>query len=232
MSQNPLGEVVRPPTLTAATAFKLREAILSGSLPPGSPLREGELTHSLGVSRGTVREALRLLQEEGLVELLPHRGAFVMRLTPSKVREISTLRALLESYAVRVALENKAFSSDDLAQLEVMVEQLGKYQDGEIPETVRTDMQFHHLMCERSGHQLLLDVLARLQSLHMLFILTTKLYGSDMTGDEATHRAVLAAVREGDPQRGAEVVRAHVLQSAEWLLGRMDEGDWRSINAS
>jgi len=229
----PLGEFVRPPTLAKAAAAKLRDAILSGDLSPGSPLPEVELSESLNISRGTTREALRLLQEEGLVEIVPHRGASVTRLTPRKVEEIGTLRALLESYAVRVALQNKAYSECDLDQMKSLVKRLGELgQERNIPETIRTDMEFHRLICERSGHKLLAEVLERLQSLHMLFILNTKLYDSDMTSDEATHRSILDAILSGDPAQGEQVVREHVQQAGAWLLNRMKEDDWEKVNVS
>lgn len=229
----PLGEFVRPPTLAEAAATKLRDTILSGDLAPGSPLREVELSASLSISRGTFREALRLMQEEGLVDIVPHRGASVTRLTPDKVHEISSLRAVLESYAVRIALENKAYSGSVLDQMKDLVRRLGELErEGNIFETIRTDMELHRLMCERSNHQLLLQVLDRLRSLHMLFILNTKLYDSDMTSDEASHQAVLDAILSGEPEQGEAVVREHIQQAGAWLLERMQQVDWERFNAT
>ena len=78
----------RPPTLTAATAQNIQQAILRGDFAPGDALREADLSENLGVSRGTVREALRLLHQEGaLVEVIPHRGAFVIQLTVERAKE-------------------------------------------------------------------------------------------------------------------------------------------------
>jgi len=229
----PLGEFVRPPTLAEAAAAKLRDTILSGDLAPGSPLREVELSQTLDISRGTFREALRLLQEEGLVDIVPHRGASVTRLTPDKVQEISSLRAVLESYAVRLALQNQAYSELELDQMRSLVKRLGELErEGSVLETIRTDMELHRLMCSKSGHQLLLQVLDRLRSLHMLFILNTKLYDSDMTSDEASHQSVLDAINSGDPEQGEAVVREHIQQAGAWLFERMKQADWDSVNAA
>ena len=229
----PLGQIIRPPTLVAAAAAKLRDAILSGDLSPGTPLPEVDVSESLNISRGSTREALRVLQDEGLVEIVPHKGASVTRLTPAKVEQISSLRAVLESYAVRIALENRAYGQQDLEQLERLVKRLGQLEKvGTVRESICTDMEFHRLICERSGHPLLLKVLESLRSLTMLLILNTKLYGSDMTDDESTHRAIFDAIRSGDPQLGEQVVREHVKQSGQWLFDRMREVDWESVNAS
>jgi len=229
----PLGEFVRPPTLAEAAAAKLRDAILSGDLVPGSPLREVELSQSLDISRGTFREALRLLQEEGLVDIIPHRGASVTRLTPEKVQEISSPRAVLESYAVRLALQQGAYSKGDLDQMKRLVKRLGELEhEGNIVEIVHTDMELHRLKCEGSGHQLLLQVLDRLRSLHMLFILNTKLYDSDMTSDEASHRSVLDSILSGNPEQGETVVREHIQQAGAWLLDRMKQRDWERVNVN
>ncbi|MCP4536946.1 MAG: GntR family transcriptional regulator, partial [Chloroflexi bacterium] len=87
-------QLVRPPTITKAVADTLREAILCGELEQGEPLREVELSQSLDVARGTLREALRMLQEDGLVETISHRGTFVTKLSARKVREVYTMREL------------------------------------------------------------------------------------------------------------------------------------------
>jgi DNA-binding GntR family transcriptional regulator len=82
-----------------------RDAVLRGDYPPGSQLSEVALAESLGVSRGTVREALRTLAESGLVEVFPHRGAFVPALTIQRAKEIYSLRMVLEPFAARLAYE-------------------------------------------------------------------------------------------------------------------------------
>ena len=130
-----VNQVVRPPTLTAVVADTIRDSIFQGDLRQGEPLREVELGESLDVSRGTVREALRMLQEESLIEIIPHRGAFVAELSPRTVREVYTLRALLEPYAVRVALENGAYSEEDLEALEALVRRMAELeQEGDTLE--------------------------------------------------------------------------------------------------
>lgn len=218
-------QLVRPPTLAAAAVDSIREAILRGDLPLGAPLREIELGRSLEVSRGTVREALRKLEEEGLVEVIPHRGAFVTQLPPQKVREIYTLRALLEPYAVRLAMERRAYSTADLRSFEELLDRIGELErQGAIYDTVRTDAQFHLAISGRAGHQLLLEVLRNLQSKTTLVMLKVELYRTDRTPEVELHRTVLEAIRAGDPLLAEDVIRRHIVESGDRLLQRMEAG--------
>ncbi|MGC8839168.1 MAG: GntR family transcriptional regulator [Anaerolineae bacterium] len=224
-------QVVRPPTLTLATAEAIREAIFSGELRPGEPLREGELAQLLRVSRSTAREALRLLQEEGLVEIFPHRGAFVRELSPQTAHEVYTLRALLEPYAVRIALEKQAYTPGDLAHLEALAQRLGELelQQGQIYERVKTDVEFHYLLCQRSDHQLLLQMYRTLQSLTWLFVYHFHIYRSAPYSDEPSHYEIFQAIREGEPARAEEVLKHHIEAAGRALLKRMEEADWQRL---
>ena len=226
-----VNQLVRPPTLTAVVVDTIRDAIFRGDWQPGESLREVELSKSLDVSRGTVREALRQLQDEGLVEVIPHRGVFVRKLSPRTAEEIYTLRVLIEPYAVRVALEDGAYSEEDLESLEALVQRMGECEGkGDVFGTIKADVEFHHLVCERSDHQLLLRVLENIQSLMMLFMLDTKLYRSDLVSDEHSHGAVLEAIRQGDPVHAEEMVRKHINDAGASLLTRMEDVDWESVN--
>lgn len=223
---------VRPPTLTATVADHIREAIVHGQLAPGAPLHEVELSKSLGISRGTVREALRHLNDENLVEIVPHQGAFVTELSAKRAQEIYTLRAQLEPYAVRLAMERRAYRPQDLDELETLVRRLGQLErKGDLSEIVTTDMEFHRVMCERSDHGLVIDVLRSLRFQTRLFILHTILYHSDLELDELTHRAILVAISSNDPTRAEESVRKHIIDAGTYLLRSM-EAHAAGVNAS
>src|ERR1700723_3733451 len=95
-----------PPAHGATVAHiveRLRDDILARRLPPGARLVESDLTTRFAVSRGPVREALRRLAAEGLIEHVPHRGALVRRLSPREIRELFQIRIELESLAARLA---------------------------------------------------------------------------------------------------------------------------------
>jgi DNA-binding GntR family transcriptional regulator len=215
----------RPPTLTAATAQNIQEAILRGDFAPGDPLRESDLSESLGVSRGTVREALRWLHQQGaLVEIIPHRGAFVIRLSLDGAREIYTLRALLEPYAIRIAMEKRAYSETDLEELQQLVARIEELEkDGNDAALVDADVEFHRLATRRCDHQLLLEMVKKLQSQTLVLIFNTKLYRSDRIPDSVSHRAIVEGLRAGDPAAAEEILRRHIIDAGSSLVKRMDE---------
>ena len=226
-----LSELDRPPTLGAAAADAIRNAILRGDLKPGEPLREEKLSRSLSVSRGTVREAQRVLENEGLVEVIPRRGAFVARLSPRTVTERYTLRSLLEPYAVRLALEDHAYSDQDLESLDALLVRMGEFeQAGDLYATVKADLEFHYEMCKPSGHSLLLEVLKNLQSLTRLCMVNVKLYRTDLAPDEVQHRQIFDAIRLGDREQAEAVLRGHLDFFKHALLATMAEAEWVGVN--
>jgi DNA-binding GntR family transcriptional regulator len=217
--------IARPPTLTDAVVDHFRTAIVRGDFVPGAPLHEVELSKTLNVSRGTIREALRKLQDEGLVTIAPHRGAVVIQLDAGQVREIYTLRALLESHAVRLAMEQGAFTQERIAKLEQLVQMLGQLEEkGNVFEILKTDMEIHYLICECSGHSLLLDAIRNLQTQVRQFILTTKVFRSDLVTDEVSHRVILDVIKTGTPERAERVMWEHITQAGQSLLQSMGKG--------
>jgi DNA-binding GntR family transcriptional regulator len=125
-------------------ASVLRQRILNGELRPGTQLQEVPLAASLGVSRNTMREALRVLSLEGLLTRNIHRGVTVARLSVSDVREIYQLRRMLETSALQAAKAVRPELLDELRALVERYEAAGKA--GDWIEAVRWDLQFHALL--------------------------------------------------------------------------------------
>jgi DNA-binding GntR family transcriptional regulator len=223
-------ELTRPPTLTSAVVEAIKDSILRGDLRPGEALREVELSQSLATSRGTVREALRQLQSQGLVELIPYRGAFVTQLTPKKAKEIYTVRALLEPYAVRLAMENKCYTPEVLGELADLIERLREMDAAEhYSDVVSTDIAFHRALTSVCEHDLLTNMLEELRSLTYLFIFNTELLRSDVNPVGASHAVILDSVRSGDPEAAERAVREHIVDSGELLLRRLESMDQATL---
>lgn len=215
--------LTRPPTLTDATAEAIRRAIFRGNFEPGDSLRESYLSGSLDVSRSTVREALRQLQDENLVQIIPHRGAIVTRMTCRNAREVYTMRALLEPYAVRLAMETGAYETDELVELTLLAEQLGELErqgDSDF-DVVKANVEFHQGICFPCRHDMLLAALRRLQSLTWLFLLNARyarLYQTDKYLGGPSHADIVDAIKSGDIQTAEAYLRQHINDGGEALI--------------
>jgi DNA-binding GntR family transcriptional regulator len=220
-----IAPVERPPTLTSTVAESIRNSIFKGDVHPSDPLREMELSEALGVSRSTVREALRLLHEEMLVEIIPHRGAFVIKLTRRTAQELYTLRAVLEPYALQLAMEGGAFEGDDILRLDQLAQELNRLEQAADStfETVRTDLELHELIVRRSCHKLLESMYKSLQSLTGLYVSHFKLYQTDAYAAAPSHTAISDSIREGDAKRAAQTLQEHITRSGAALLERMED---------
>jgi DNA-binding GntR family transcriptional regulator len=212
----------RPETLATAVERYIGEAILRGEFAPGQPLPEIQLADRVGTSRGTVREALRMLSEQGLVDIYPHRGVFVAKLTARRAHDIFTLRAELESYAVRLAVSQGGYSPDQRARQEEALEALARtIADGDPFAVAEADMRFHETLTLGSNHELLLETLATLRLRMRQAIVATKLMSSDLEPEGVTHRRLIQAVRSGDADRAAAAVRDHILTAGQLLLDKL-----------
>jgi DNA-binding GntR family transcriptional regulator len=216
----------RPETLTSAVARYIRDAIMRGAFAPGRALPEVWLSEQLQTSRGTVREAIRTLVDQGLVETFPHRGSFVASLSPRRAREIYTLRAELESYAVRLVMERGGYTASTREALCEALEQLRPGpDDADQYELADADMQFHELLTRESEHQVLLEVLDSLRLQMRQFIVYTKLMGSDEEPEHVTHLRLLEAIESADSARAAQAVHDHIHVAGRQLMRKLEAVD-------
>jgi DNA-binding GntR family transcriptional regulator len=143
----------------------IREAIVSGGLTPGTHLKESNLAAQMSVSRSPVREALRQLEQEGLVVIIPNQGCYVRDFDPEDIREIFTLRAALETLACEIVLEDGKLQSADLAQLEGLIEQqMRAIEKQDLTHLTELDMTFHEFVCSKAGFERLLKMWRSLRS--------------------------------------------------------------------
>lgn len=218
-----LRQANRPPTLLSVVINDIREAILTGGLKPGAHLNEVELSKSMKVARGTLREAFRALQKESLVSIVPHRGCFVTKLNKKKAKEIYTLRSLIESYAIRVAMEKGAYTDEVLKKYKLLVIEMGNLEKkGNLSELIELDMKFHMCLVSRSDHSLIIDIIKELQGQIKLFINNTKYYQSDNISDEYSHREILNTIQLGDPVKAEAIIKKHIINAGESLIIKMD----------
>ena len=213
---------MRPPPLMAMVADSIREAVLRGELPQGKRLQESELSTQYNVSRGTVREALRFLQVEGLILIVPHQGAVVDTLTPRKVEETYFLRALLESQAVELAITKGSYSPRVLAELRHLLSHMGSVRKtGSYPQVVRIDADFHQHLCAPCDHEMMLELLRVLIARTRICMTALAIRGSTILGDPARHESIMNAVQEGDVGRARDAITEHFVLGRDELLARL-----------
>jgi DNA-binding GntR family transcriptional regulator len=183
-------------TTPASVAHVLREAILDGRLKPGSQLRETHLAADLGVSRAPLREALGVLADEGLVDKIPYRGAFVAEVSAEGIAEIASLRKRLEPYAIELALPQLAGSRVKVTRaLEDMM--IGA--DNNDPSaTLNAHMSFHRAFYELSGHKLLLDLWNSWETQLQLFFSVDHQSFADLQDVVAEHQRLQKIIDTGD----------------------------------
>lgn len=176
-----LGEALESSSLVELCVNRLRDAILSGTLQPGERLVEEHLTRRFGISRAPLREALRLLDQQGLVEHLPRRGARVAQLSARDVDELFSLRDLLERYAVE-----QAFPLTDrsrLAELETaLAEMAAAARAGNARAENEAHCRFHIAMVALADHN-------QLKIAYAAVILKLQLYMAANLSREAAERA-------------------------------------------
>jgi DNA-binding GntR family transcriptional regulator len=210
------------PTLLSAVTHALEEGIVRGEFPPGSALREVSLAGRFKASRGTVREALRALSEQGLVEMPSRRGAVVPQLSPQRAREIFSLRAVLESFAVKLALTEGRIRELERERIQRAFDHMRRCVGAsEVAALVEADMSFHWAICSPCGHTLLLDHLRRLQVSTRQFIACTKFYDSDAESEVESHAPLLRTVLQNEADRAERAMRDHITTAGERLLLKM-----------
>ncbi|HZO77827.1 MAG TPA: GntR family transcriptional regulator [Solirubrobacteraceae bacterium] len=196
-------------TLRQQVADHLREEILSARLAPGAELGEVALARSLGISRGPLREALGQLAAEGLVTIVPRRGAVVKRLTRQEFIDAYEVREALESLAIKLAVPR--LSAADKADLHRMCEQMERAATpGDWDRFFELNREFHARLVRASGNSKLEEVHSQLVAqMGRLMRQSVELRGG-FEQSAAEHRAILAAVDAGDPERAARLLEDHI----------------------
>jgi DNA-binding GntR family transcriptional regulator len=212
VSADPLSSLDRS-TLRERALEALRSAITSGRYRPGDHLGEVDLATHLGVSRGTVREALRHLQQEGLVTA-GNRGMLrVNEISPTEVRELFRVRAALESLAVTEIIR----SADRTRAVAALREALARLEstEGDFAANLEADLAFHLLLCRLSGNSMLVEAWRYLEGRVRVTIMN---YESDekptmMSRDR--HLPVVEAIESGDVDAAVGVLEQHMAFAAE-----------------
>ena len=200
---------------------RLRSAVSTGELAPGTHLAETELSASLGVSRGTLREALRHLEEEGLLSKDARGRLSVRVVTPEEVREIFDVRFALESAAAEVVCQR-----DDLdavvPQLREALARMEESEQASIADQVAADLAFHEAICIASGNRTLVESWRRVSGLARAVITAAGQETAIANMSAARHAPIVEAIASGDADLARGVLRAHNTSARDVIAARME----------
>jgi DNA-binding GntR family transcriptional regulator len=214
-------------TVSATTAYeRIRQAIIEGAYGPGQRLIEVRVANELALSRTPVREALRMLQAEGLVRSEPNRGAVVRTFSNAEIRDLYDLRSRLEAYGAELAATRR--TEDDLERLDAAVERfrLAVVQDGHDVEGLRhlhsANEMFHTAILAAARHQRLGVLLARAVDVPLVFQAFRQFRRAEVERSYLFHSLIRDAVAVGDPGRAGRLMAEHVLQGRDVLLAEVE----------
>lgn len=192
--------------------------ILEGELRPGQQVKEQELAFSLGISRPPVREALKLLEAEGLIIRKPNRGAFVATITEQDAWEIYTLKCTLYEMATRLGFDK--ISNTDIEEWQQIVAEMEKCVSSTPPDVIQyqfLNKRFHGIMLRISGHQRLQkfsQVLHNQMSRFSCMSLTDEAHLKESLG---YHKEILDAFKKRDKERALKMTREHITHGLHFV---------------
>ena len=202
-------EVTDKYSLRGRVFHKLREDILNGKYKENEELREVAIGEELGVSRTPVREAFRQLELEGLIQIVPNKGAYVTGITAKDVKDIYMIRSSLEGMCARLATEH--ITPEQLEELEENVYIASFHASkGHMEQMTELDNRFHHILYEACDSKMLQNLL---KDFHQYVIrirkktLSTKERG---IASNEEHRQIMEAIRAGKPEEAERLATCHM----------------------
>lgn len=216
---------IKTQTLLADQVYEsLSHAILTRQIKPGTHLVEQPLADQLSVSRISIREAIRRLAQDGLVEIIPSKGSFVVNLTPDDVKEVYQLRSALESIALKEIMTHE--QNGKLAALDKLVTKmidLEKKEDRLQGSTL--DNQFHRTLMNLSGLSRTIKIWEQMSTQITMVIYAVSNYYPTYGGLSERHAKLVYLIRSGNLQVADAYLKEHIQEGAEQLLSAMQESE-------
>lgn len=207
-------------TLAETAAAELHQLILSGELPSGTPLRLVELANRLDMSQMPVREGLRRLEALGLVDIIPHRGAWVRELSLEDLRDTHETRLALESLAVRAAAEH---FDEDAAQtaVEALAEHLRLSRSEDSVGARQAHADFHFALYRAGGSQWLARAIEPVWQNSERYRFGSRQTAFQIERNRQEHQAILDACIDRDPDAAEQALRNHLIGAVQRITDTM-----------
>lgn len=187
----------------------LRKAILKGELAPGERLMEKQLAEKMGVSRTPIREAIRKLELEGLVIMVPRKGAEVAMITEQDIKDVLEVRASLESLAVRLACTKMAKEDiNDLLKVNKAFTDAAREKD--VETVIQKDVEFHDVIYHATGNEKLIQIINNLREQIYRFRVEYIRQMDDFSGLVNEHEEIVNAIVERDSDVAKDIAIKHI----------------------
>lgn len=198
----------------------LRQAILTGELKPGERLMEIHLANRLGVSRTPIREAIRMLELEGLVTMIPRRGAEVSRISKQDITDVLEVRASLDALAVRLCCER--ITSEEIAQLEKAADAFSQaIASGDFTAVAQADVDFHDIIVSASKNKRLMQMVNNLAERVYRYRLEYIKDKSSHNNLIREHREILDFIKKKDSSSAEAAIISHVKNQENAIINQL-----------
>lgn len=215
-AQGPLDKKIEPVSLVNMITERFRQSIANGTFKPGEHVNEKQLAEKMGVSRGTLREAIRSLVGEGLLEKLPNYSSRVRILSPEKAVEIITLRAELEGFAARLLSQRLTpKKTDKLQQICKNLNEAARANNK--PSFSHWDYLLHKTIVEMSEHELLYEAWIKISAWIQLMFVSENHTEEELITNAINHKKIIDAILSGDEHKAEDIMKEDLLEQPELL---------------
>lgn len=216
-------ESIKVESLESQVSFRIREMIRQRILTKGQKVKEREICEQLGISRTPVREALRTLKSEGLIDIVPNKGAFVSEPSIENIKEIFEVMTLLEGEAARLAARRT--TDPELKKLEAIHQELKRYHAEKNTEKyLATNKRCHQYIRKLAKNQLLYELIQSLQD--KIFLYRTQQLNKHGRFDQSIkeHDELMKAFRKKDARAAETAMKKHLKNQEEAMVSLQDAG--------
>lgn len=208
----------------------LREAIINGTLGPGERLMEIQMAEEMGVSRTPVREAIRKLELEGFVVMVPRKGAYVAGLSMKDIADVFEIRAALESLAAGLAAER--ITEEELEQLERLLVKIGEcVQRNDVDTLIEVDTEFHDVLFKATRNERLVQMISNLREQIQRYRTTSLASPGRMKYALEEHKKIVEAISDRNIEVAQQLAAEHIENAENIMLNilreRRDRGEFK-----
>ncbi|MDQ0206882.1 GntR family transcriptional regulator [Alkalicoccobacillus murimartini] len=196
---------------------KIKEAIVSGYFLPGDHLKERELSQLMGISTTPIKEAFRILGNEGFVKTVARKGTYVSEYANTSIEEILLLRASIEGLCCRLAAMK--MSESDLELLEKQVEKMQLLKEENNTEAlVEQNSAFHEMIVQHAENAMIKNILDNVKAFDHAFRKRALSFNKEVIEGYVEHEAIFEAIKNRDPDQAEQLMKQHILRTTEFIL--------------